>query len=401
MALPRVLFASYHCYHDPSSGAALCTRDLFSALAKRGWRCGAFTGPNLDDAETSPIGLRLRDLPGVRSTRGTAGPIGFSLHSTFDPARFPVTVFAPEPQAASRSPSAEEAVAFLATLKDLIPRFRPDIVLTYGGDKASVGVRTLAARAKAKVVFWLHNLGYTTQDAFAGCDAVVAPSRFLCDHYRAKTGVSCSQIPPVIDESRVLAERTVRAKFVTFLNPVLQKGVTVFARLAELLSKTRPDIPFLVVEGRGRIEWLGNCGVDLSNVNSIQKMANTVDPRQFYRLSRIVLVPSFCQESFGRVVVEAMLNGIPVIASDRGALPEVVGTGGICLSLPEQLGPSAREAPSAKELEPWITSLLRLWDDPDEYENAARAAVQASARWHSAVVVPMWEKFLTNLAIPS
>jgi glycosyltransferase involved in cell wall biosynthesis len=295
-------------------------------------------------------------------------------------------------------PSSDEAIAFLATLENLILQFHPDVVLTYGGDVASVGIRRLAARAGAKVVFWLHNLGYSTQDAFAGCDAVVAPSDFLCDHYRAKAGINCIRIPPVIDETRILAERRERARYVTFLNPVLQKGVTVFARLAESVSKNRPEIPFLIVEGRGRTEELANCGVDLSNVHSIQKMANTSDPRQFYRLSRLLLIPSLCQESFGRVAVEAMINGIPVIASDRGALPQVIGAGGRCLSLPQKLGPASSEAPSAAELEPWITTLLRLWDDPIEYANAARSATEASARWHSAVVVPIWEKFLSELA---
>ena len=36
----HLLFASIHCYHDPSSGAALCTRELLELLAARGmdWR---------------------------------------------------------------------------------------------------------------------------------------------------------------------------------------------------------------------------------------------------------------------------------------------------------------------------------------------------------------------------
>jgi glycosyltransferase involved in cell wall biosynthesis len=47
----------------------------------------------------------------------------------------------------------------------------------------------------------------------------------------------------------------------------------------------------------------------------------------------IVAVPSLARpgwaEQFGRVVCEAMLAAIPVVASDSGALPEVVGDGGI------------------------------------------------------------------------
>jgi glycosyltransferase involved in cell wall biosynthesis len=41
----------------------------------------------------------------------------------------------------------------------------------------------------------------------------------------------------------------------------------------------------------------------------------------------IVLVPSVWQEPFGLVAAEAQLLGVPVIASDRGALPELMGNG--------------------------------------------------------------------------
>ncbi len=46
-----------------------------------------------------------------------------------------------------------------------------------------------------------------------------------------------------------------------------------------------------------------------------------------YRLMQdatVVVVPSQCVETFGRVVAEAFATGTPVIVSDRGALPELV-----------------------------------------------------------------------------
>ncbi len=39
----RLLFSSIHCYLDPSSGAALCTRELLELLAARGMDCRVLT----------------------------------------------------------------------------------------------------------------------------------------------------------------------------------------------------------------------------------------------------------------------------------------------------------------------------------------------------------------------
>ena len=77
-----------------------------------------------------------------------------------------------------------------------------------------------------------------------------------------------------------------------------------------------------MVEGRGKADGLAGLPVDLSGLTNLHRMANTPDPRDFYRVSRVVLMPSLWRESLGRVPIEAMANGIPVLASDRGALPE-------------------------------------------------------------------------------
>ena len=68
-------------------------------------------------------------------------------------------------------------------------------------------------------------------------------------------------------------------------------------------------------------------------------MGHTDDPRHFWSVTRVCLMPSLVAETQGLVAVEAMANGIPVIASDRGALPETLGGAGIVLPLPDGLTP--------------------------------------------------------------
>jgi len=53
-----------------------------------------------------------------------------------------------------------------------------------------------------------------------------------------------------------------------------------------------------------------------------------LDRIALYRGAALLVLPSF-DEGFGLPVLEAMALGVPVIVSDRGALPEVVGTAGL------------------------------------------------------------------------
>lgn len=392
----RVLFASYHCYHDPTSGAAVCTRDLFAALATRGWRCGAVTGPFLDDPAAVPIGETLRARPGVQTAHGTAGSSSFHVHTVAETAGFPVTVFEPLPAAAARQPSAVETGAFLVLVADVIRRFRPNVVLLYGGDTASRGVIPLARQAGARVVFWLHNFAYPDASSFTGCDAVVVPSDFSREHYRHAIGLNCIALPPVVDLSRVVVDRPGGGKYLTYVNPIPEKGVFLFARIVAALGERRPDIPVLVVEGRGRADWLRRCGLNSANTTSVFRMPNTSDPRNFYHVSRLLIMPSVWQESFGRVAVEGMMNGIPVVASDRGALPKVIGQGGVCLPIPLHVSSETRTPLTEEELARWIGTILDLWDNPASLHAATLAARAAAERWHPDRVIPLWEQFLSS-----
>ena len=173
--------------------------------------------------------------------------------------------------------------------------------------------------------------------------------------------------------------------------------MTVFARIAIELNRKRPDIPLLVVEGRGTSDALGRLPVDLSGLTNLHRMANTPDPRDFYRVSRAVLVPSLWRESLGRVPMEALANGIPVLASDRGALPETLGNAGFVFTIPERYTPQSLEIPTAREVAPWLAVIEKLWDDP-EFESRHRALARAEARrWEPGRIAGQFERLFREL----
>jgi glycosyltransferase involved in cell wall biosynthesis len=152
-----------------------------------------------------------------------------------------------------------------------------------------------------------------------------------------------------------------------------------------------------VVEGRGRVDGLASVPPDLSGLANLNRMANTPHPRDFYRVSRVVLMPSLWRESLGRVAVEAMANGIPVLASDRGALPETMGDAGFVLTIPERPSPVGPPVPGPRDVAPWVATIERLWDDP-AFEARHRALARAEARrWDANALVPRYEAFFRSV----
>jgi glycosyltransferase involved in cell wall biosynthesis len=186
-------------------------------------------------------------------------------------------------------------------------------------------------------------------------------------------------------------------QYLTFVNPHPVKGLFVFARIADQIARRRPDIPILVVDSRGRGKALEQTGLDLSWAKNIFAMANTFDPRKFYGVSKVLLMPSLWNESFGLVAAEAMANGIPVLASNRGALPETVGDGGMLFDIPPRYTPESRDVPTAAEVEPWVETVLRLWDDKVFYGEQSEKALEHAGQWHPDRLRPLYVEFFRNV----
>ena len=166
-----------------------------------------------------------------------------------------------------------------------------------------------------------------------------------------------------------------------------------FARIADELGRKRPDIPLLVVEGRGTEATLTGCGLDLRAWGTAHLMAAPDDPRKVWEVTRIGVLPTLDLQGGSRVAVEALLNGVPVVASDRGGLPESLGGAGVILPLPERLTPATRLLPTAEEVTPWVEAIVRLWDDPEFAEEHRRRAESEARRWVPEVLGPRYVQF--------
>jgi len=392
----KIAFVAPSSVIDFSSGAAVATLRQLSFLRRLGFSCQAFCGSHLDVRQEELIEETLsRRSMQYEVRRGRVGSTDtrliFASHEDV-----PITLYCSSSTA--RGLLVEGQVnQFMQAFGRFLDANRPDAILTYGGDSITRAMILMAKAYDIPVVFFVHNFAYTSGTAFEYTDYAAVPSEFSRAHYWSEVGLDCGVLPNIIDDEAIRV-RAWRPAYVTLVNPQPTKGLFVFVSIAQELARRRPDIPLLVVEGRGRTDAFEALKVPLEQLGNLRVMPNTPWPREFYEVSKLLLMPSLWRESFGLAAAEAMYNGIPVLASDRGALPEIVGDGGFLFSIPERYTPQTRDIPTAEEVEPWVETIIRLWDDPQEYASASDRARNHAQRWHPDRLAPLYRKFFSNLA---
>ena len=151
------------------------------------------------------------------------------------------------------------------------------------------------------------------------------------------------------------------------------------------------------MEGASKASLLPELGIDLSRVSNLTIMPNTPDARRFYDVTKVLLMPSLEMEDVGLVAAEAMLNGIPVVASTRGALPETIGDAGFLLDIPAHYATESGVLPTAEEVEPWVQTIVRLWDDAAYYGEWSQRARSRAEQWRPEHVAPLYSEFFGSI----
>jgi glycosyltransferase involved in cell wall biosynthesis len=167
--------------------------------------------------------------------------------------------------------------------------------------------------------------------------AVVVPSRFTGDElidagfqpsriHVAHHGVDAPATPPPADALATLSPGLgAGAQFLLFVGTIEpRKGVDVLLAAHRHLRADWPDLRLVVAGPAG---WGETPDLDGKGVIAPGRVAQPVLDALYAHTAALV-VPSRT-EGFGLPALEAMARGCPVVCSDRGALPEVVATGGL------------------------------------------------------------------------
>jgi len=161
-----------------------------------------------------------------------------------------------------------------------------------------------------------------------GALVTVVPSEFM------RSRLAPAEVLPNWTGDLGVIRREVPDRHVTvgFLGRIgREKGAHVLAAACRLLDQDIRSRLRLVVAGddrfvpdgdravvRGALAAAASAGVRV-------EQPGWVDPAEFFADIDVAVFPSVRSESFGLVVAEAMAAGCPVVVSDAGALPEVVG----------------------------------------------------------------------------
>ncbi|HMB81121.1 MAG TPA: glycosyltransferase family 1 protein [Vicinamibacterales bacterium] len=216
----------------------------------------------------------------------------------------------------------------------------------------------LPARAAAQVIT-IHDLDFLTHPertraeirrdypALAGeharrADAVLVPSAYTAGEVERRLGVPRDRIaicPPGAPDwtPRTVAPKDGYVLFFSTLEPRKNVGGLLDA-YERLIASARdglqavPGLPDLVLAGRATNDaqpWLDRISrPPLQGVVRHIGYVDAYDRRALYEGARMLVQPSF-EEGFGMPVLEAMSLGVPVVAANRGSLPEVLGGAGL------------------------------------------------------------------------
>ena len=377
----KILWYSISSLHDTTNGAAIANKVLLESLARRGFEIKVLNAMVADSAQGldvfSKIVEQIKPNPDNKYLQFHDKNIEYFVAKTANHTTPTIN-------------TEEQSLLFIMFCQ-LLEKFQPDLVMGYSADYFSCYVWHEAACRGIPVAYALCN-DLHHNFTFPDCDLVFTPSEATARAYKEQDGVEIKAVGQFIDRAKVTAKSRDEAKYITLVNSQPKKGLAVLVKLALVWQERHPEQKFLVVNNvsdywqmvrtlhyadgtpfidEEALQRDPNLGKTI--LPNIDRTEHTTEMHLVYGLSKVVLMPSICQEAWGCVATEANFNGIPVLASNTGGLPEAVSEGGVVLPPPASTLQDQYCIPSDEEIKPWVDALERLLNE-DWTERCAQAA---------------------------
>lgn len=295
-------------------------------------------------------------------------------------------------------------------LTDRLQDFRPDWALVSSEDP-SQNLLDAALKADAAPIAYLAHtpafLPFGPQAFYpserrgrmlAKAAGIVTVSRFVADYIGRWGGLDAEVYSFPLYGTAPFPDYGGGEGFVTLINPCAIKGIAIFLALARQM----PEVSFAAVPTWGTTPEDKAALAALPNVTLLEPQE---DVDRIYAKTRVLLMPSLWQEAFGVTAVEAMLRGIPVLASGVGGLPEAkLGTDLVLPVNPierytDRLDGNEVTVPEVPEQDagPWREALSRLLSDSGFYARQSKEAREAAHRFVAGLGIEPFEEILARL----
>ena len=374
---PRLLWANPFCLLDTSSGASMTVRQMLKQLVKAGYEIEILGATIFDNPKGAGLFQeKMAQVPGTKKqlTEVDDDELVHKIVITKNSYRNELTT--------------QEESKWFSQYCFMLDDFKPDIVWFYGGQTLDLLIADEARSRGIPSAFYLANGQYASSPRWCrDIDLVLTDSQATANMYRETVGFVATPLGKFIDSQQFVANHH-EPKRLLFVNPSFEKGASIVIQLAFQLEKARPDIEIEVVEARA--DWqqvlrtvTRKVGKERSSLPNVVVTPNTSDMRDPYSRARVLLAPSLWWESSGRVLAEAMLNGIPAIVTNRGGMPEMIDDAGIKLDFPE----ACYEKPyqhllSEEELAPLVEAVTAFYDDEAHYQTYVERAARVGREKH-------------------
>ncbi len=376
----RILWANVYCLLDTSSGASMAVREMLRQLCLRGYEV-AICGATIYDNERGR--QRIADKwDVVEAKRGTV------ISVKDEPLVHYLQVTASGQRDAMTSYEENQWLLFYTATMD---KLQPDLVFYYGGQALDMMVTDEARQRGIPVAAYVANPNYRGHRWHRDVDLMLTDSAATAQLYAEREGYEITPVGAFIDPLPVVAATHTRERLL-FINPSLEKGAAIVVRLALMLEQRRPDIVFEVVESRGNWQQIVRqvtqaLGAPRDVLPNVVVTPNTDDVRPIFGRARVLLAPSLWWESAGRVIAEAMLNGIPAIVPNRGGPLELMDDAGFKIDFP----PACLEAPYTQlpgdALMTQVADVLvRFYEDEAFYQDYVQRALRVGQQRHGLAV---------------
>jgi len=305
----------------------------------------------------------------------------------------------------------EDPARRVQVLRRQIEEFQPDWVRASSEDLGHALLREAHHSAEGRVVYLAHtpqffpfgpaswNPERHAAELVARSAGVVAIGRHMAGYVERELGREAAVIhPPIYGPGPFPNLANFDRGLIAMINPCAVKGISIFLAAAERL----PGLRFGATPGWGTTFEDRRA---LARLPNVEILPNPAGIDELLQGARILLMPSLWHEGFGLIVMEAMLRGIPVVASDLGGLREAKqGTGYLIpVARIESYEPvfdehgMPRPAAPDNDAAPWVAAIEELLSDRGAYERESAASREAAHRFVAALDDSGMERFLVSL----